>query len=160
MISETKKEERSEYCSIYVTPTVKKEFDAAKDNQALKEQIIKQFLAVEKDWLTSELKEIDEATVKYSAKLIGIKDAFRKNHDAYVNEIEEISKTAYDTFRKIDLISVNTDKSIQYSKERLSDLMKQINSIDFHKIERMLDLVNKINSMSDHDLSLLKKLLS
>jgi hypothetical protein len=157
---ETKKEERSEYISIYVTPTLKREFEAAKDNQALKESIIKNFLKSETNWLESEIKEIDESVIKYSAKLIGIREAFQKNQSAYIVEIEAISKTASESFKKIDSISNQTEKSIQYSKDRLSELLKQLNSIDFYKAEKMLELVERISGMSEHELGLVKKLLS
>lgn len=160
MSTEIKKEERSEYVAIYVTPTLKKEFELAKDNQVLKETILKQFLSNEKDWLNDELKQIDESTVKYSAKLIGIKDAFSKCQDAYAEEIDSIYNKANDTFRKLDTISENTRKSIEYTKANLSGMLTQISTIDFYKIEAMLALINKINSMSITELELVKKLVN
>jgi hypothetical protein len=154
------KEERSEYVSIYVTPSLKREFELAKDNKSLQEGIIKQFLTTEKDWLNSELKDIDEATVKYSAKLIGIKDAFSKCQDAYILEVESVVKKANDTFRKLDTVTESTNKSIERTKSNLHGMLTQISAIDFYKVERLLELVNKINSMSDKDLELIKKLLN
>ncbi len=38
---ETKKEERSEYITMYVTPSAAKEFKEAKDNKELQDSIIK-----------------------------------------------------------------------------------------------------------------------
>lgn len=160
MSTEAKKEERSEYVAVYVTPTLKKEFELAKDNKALQETILKGYLSTEKDWLNDELRQIDESTVKYSAKLIGIKDAFAKCQDAYVLEIEDIYKKANSTFQKLDSISENTRKSIESTKTNLERMLSQINSIDFYKIEKMLSLVGKVNSMSESELELLKKLLN
>jgi methyl-accepting chemotaxis protein len=160
MSNEIKKEERSEYVAIYVTPTLKKEFELAKDNQALKETILKQYLTNEKDWLNDELKQIDESTVKYSAKLIGIKDAFSKCQDAYVEEIEAIYKQANDTFRKLDTVSESTRKNIEQTKNNLKGMLTQISTIDFYKIEKMLELINKVNSMSNSEMELMKKLLN
>ena len=160
MSNEIKKEERSEYVAIYVTPTLKKEFELAKDNQALKETILKQYLTNEKDWLNDELKQIDESTVKYSAKLIGIKDAFSKCQDAYVEEIESIYKKANDTFIKLDTISVDTKKSIEHTKDSLKDMLKSISEIDFYKIDKLLEIINKVNLMSSDELELMKKLLN
>ena len=154
------KEERNEYVEIYVTPTVKRELEAAKDNQALKELILKQYLTSEKDWLEEELKQIDESTVKYSAKLIGIKDAFSKCQDAYVEEIESIYKKANDTFIKLDTISVDTKKSIEHTKDSLKDMLKSISEIDFYKIDKLLEIINKVNLMSSDELELMKKLLN
>lgn len=154
------KEERNEYVAIYVTPTVKRELEAAKDNQALKELILKQYLTSEKDWLEEELKQIDESTVKYSAKLIGIKDAFSKCQDAYVEEIESIYKKANDTFIKLDTISVDTKKSIEHTKDSLKDMLKSISEIDFYKIDKLLEIINKVNLMSSDELELMKKLLN
>lgn len=160
MSTEAKKEERSEYVAVYVTPTLKKEFELAKDNKALQETILKGYLSTEKDWLNDELRQIDESTVKYSAKLIGIKDAFAKCQDAYVLEIEDIYKKANNTFQKLDSIAENTRKSIESTKTNLERMLSQINSIDFYKIEKMLSLVDKVNSMSETELELLKKLLN
>jgi hypothetical protein len=106
------------------------------------------------------LKQIDESTVKYSAKLIGIKDAFSKCQDAYVEEIEAIYKQANDTFRKLDTVSESTRKSIEYTKSNLTSMLSQISTIDFYKIEKMLELINKVNSMSNSEMELMKKLLN
>jgi len=160
MSNEIKKEERSESVFIYVTPTLKKEFEHAKDNQVLKETIIKQFLTNEKDWLNDELRQIDESVVKYSAKLIGIKDAFGKCQNAYIEEIETIYKKANDTFRKLDTVSESTRKNIEHTKNNLSGMLTQISNIDFYKIEKMLELINKVNSMSNSEIGLMKKLLN
>lgn len=160
MSNEIKKEERSECVAIYVTPTLKKEFELAKDNQSLKETILKQYLTQEKDWLNDELKQIDESTVKYSVKLIGIKDAFDKCQNVYIDEIETIYKKANDTFKKLDTISESTRKSIEHTKSNLHGMLNQISNIDFYKIETMLELINKVNSMSNTEIELLKKILN
>jgi hypothetical protein len=155
-----KKEERSEYVTVYVTPILKKEFELAKDNQTLKETILKRYLTSEKDWLECELKEIEESTIKYSAKLIGIKEAFSKCNTAYCEEIEAICVQANDTFRKIDTIADSTRKSIESTKNNLSSMLTQISNIDFRGIERLLELINKVNSMSNSELELMKKILN
>ena len=155
-----KTEERSEYVAIWVTPTLKKEFELAKDNQVLKETILKRYLTTETDWLNEELKEIEESTVKYSAKLIGIKDAFSKCQDAYVAEIEKIYKQANGTFSKLNTVTESTRKNIERTKNNLTEMLTQISRIDFHKIEKMLELINKVNSMSTSEMELMKKLLN
>lgn len=106
------------------------------------------------------MKQIDESTVKYSAKLIGIKDAFSKCQDAYVEEIETIYKQANDTFKKLDTVSESTRKSIEHTKNNLAGMLTQISTIDFYKIEKMLELINKVNSMSNTEIELMKKLLN
>ena len=159
-MSTQNKEERSEYVAIYVTPTLKKEFELAKDNKTLQETILKQFLTNEKEWLNSELKEIDESTVKYSAKLISIKDAFSKCQNTYVEEIESIYNKANEKKKKLSSVSDSTNKSIDQARNNLTSLFTQLDKIDFYKIERLLSLVDKVNSMSTTELELLKKLLS
>jgi hypothetical protein len=157
---EVKKEERNEYVSIYVTKSLKQEFELAKDNQTLKEKIIRDYLSGEKDWLEDELKQIDESTIKYSAKLIGIKDKFQDANSAYVEQVEAIYNNANETFKKLDGVAIQTQKNIEYTKERLSDVLKQINNIDFSKLDRLINTVDKFNNMSSEELDLLKKLLS
>ena len=155
-----KKEERSEYVAICVTPTLKKEFELAKDNQVLKETIVKQFLTNEKDWLNDELRQIDESVVKYSAKLIGIKDAFGKCQNAYVEEIETIYKKANETFKKLESVAENTNTKIERTKNNLYSMLDTMAKIDFTRVERMLSLVEKLDSMSQSEMDLLRKLLT
>jgi len=159
METQIKKEERSESVFIYVTPTLKKEFEHAKDNQVLKETIIKQFLTNEKDWLNDELRQIDESVVKYSAKLIGIKDAFGKCQNAYIEEIETIYKKANETFKKLDLVAENTNVKIERTRTNLYSMLESMSKIDFSRVERMLSLVEKLDSMSQSEMDLLRKLL-
>lgn len=157
---ENKKEDRSEYVSIYVTPTLKKEFELAKDNQSLKESIIKNYLSSERNWLEDELKQVDESTIKYSAKLIGIKEKFQLAQNAYVEEIESIYKTANNTFKKLDTISSDLEKKLANAYSDTNQLISKINSMDFSKIERLLDLTNRVSNMSTSEKELLKKLLN
>lgn len=154
------KEERNSYVSIYVTPTVKKEFEAAKDNETLKETIIKNFLTSEKNWLEQEIKEIDESTIKYSAKLIGIKEKFAEANESYVNEVQAIYDNAYSTFKKLDSVAKSTSDSLKYTKENLSSVLTSISNIDFYRVEKLLELINKVNAMGNDELTLLKKLLN
>lgn len=160
MNTDQKKEERSESVFIYVTPTVKRDFEAAKDNQALKQDIIKRFLTNEREWLNDELRQIDESTIKYAAKLVGIKEEFSKCQDAYVEEIEAICSKANETFKKLDSIAVNTRESIDRTMNNLRGIFTALDKIEFHKVERLLSLVDKINGMSPKELELIKNLLN
>ena len=85
-----KKEERTESIWFQVTPSVKKELDAAIDNDELKETIIKNFIKSETNWLVEEMKEIDDITIQYKAKLVQIKSNFKEAQSAYVEEIEKL----------------------------------------------------------------------
>lgn len=160
MENHLRKEDRSEIVSVWVTPTVKKELEAVKNNDSLKESLIKRYLKDETDWLNRELKEIDEATIKYSAKLIGIKDAFSKCQDAHIEEIEAIYTKASETFSKINNVCNDVNRNINNTKNNLSALLQQISIIDFYKINKLLETVDKINSMSEKELELLRKVLS
>lgn len=160
MPNETKQEERSEYFAFYVTPTLKRELEQQKDNQALKETIIKNYLASERNWLENELKMIDETTIKYSAKLIGIKEAFAKQQDVYITECEAIADTAYQAFNKLDTITEATEQRIDQASGRLLSLHSQVSKLDFNKFERMLELVKKLSSMTEYEMELLKKILN
>lgn len=153
------KEERSEGVYIYVTPSIKRDFELAKDNKELQETIIKSFLQSEKEWLNQELKCIDESTIKYSARLLGIKESFSKCQDAYITEIEALYKTAENTLSKLNSVVESTNISINRTQLNLAAVLNQAQKVDFYKIEKMLDLLNKVNSMGDSELALLKKML-
>jgi DNA-binding LytR/AlgR family response regulator len=154
------KEERSEYIGIYVSKTVKKELEGAKDNKDLKETIIRRYLKSETDWLEEELKEIDKATIKYTAKLIGLQDAFEKAQSINVEEVEKIYKVATDTLKKIDATAGYVKTNIQQTTDNLNSMLKRIGEIDFYKIERLLEIINKINNMSTAELDILKKVIN
>ncbi len=114
------KEQRSEYVSIYVTPTVAKEFKAAKENEALKESIIRGFIEREVDFLKDEMKEIDEATIRYTAKLLTIKDKFTEAQDKYSEEIAELCNISYKAFEPIETKFNSFKKQIENTQKEVT----------------------------------------
>jgi len=98
--------------------------------------------------------------VKYSAKLIGIKDAFSKCQDAYIEEIEAIYKKGNETFRKLDEISNSTNRSIENTKNSLESVLKRMSEIDFGKAQTMLNLIDRVSNMSPKEIELMKKLIN
>lgn len=154
-----KENNRSEYVSIYVTPELKKEFEAAKDNQVLKETIIKRYLQGESDWLEQELKGIDEATIKYQARLIGIKDSFAKVQDAYVTEIENLYQKVTEADKKISTQLQNAAPLIKHLTEEVKSLSDKIPYINTERIERLITVVEKYNGMTAEEKELIKLIL-
>jgi ParB-like chromosome segregation protein Spo0J len=153
------KEERIEYIGIYVTPTLKKELELVKDNQTLRDSIIKNYLQTEKEWLEQELNDIDELTVKYRAKLIGTKEAFSKVQDVHCDEISKMYDKTTETFGKINTVVKNTQDKIKEVSHNLDSMFRSINSIDLSNAERLLELVEKLSKMSKKEKEILSKLL-
>lgn len=109
---------RTEYVGVYVTPEVKKEIEFNKDNPTIIENIIKRYLSSEKDFVEQELKDIDDVTVKYKARLIGIREAFQEANSSYVQEIEDIYKSGETTLNKLS-------SSIKSFKEEIQSIQHQ-----------------------------------
>ena len=155
-----KTEERTEWVSMRVTPSIKKEFERLGDDDKMKEFIIKNLFETEKNWLESEMKEMDDATLKYSAKLITIKENFSKAQDSYVQEIEKISSEADKTFKKLDSVAESLNNKMKTANETLSRIYGNIKSINLYDLERLIGLLDKYNSMSEKEKELMKILLS
>jgi hypothetical protein len=159
MSLEVKKEERSEYIAIWATPAVKKEFDLAKDNKTLQESIIRRFLQSEKSFLEAELQGIDEATIRYSAKLIGIKDKFSEVQDQYTEQIDSIYNKANETFKKIDGITRGLQSSTERAFIDVKKLSDSISYVNVERLERLAAVIEKYNAMSIDEKKLIKLLI-
>ena len=153
------REERSEGIYMYVTPTIAKEYKEAKDNKELEETIIKRFLRSETEWLEEELKAMDDQTIKYRAKLIGIKEAFSLAQDSYVTEIESISTKAYTTLTKLDNFTKDLNNNIQSCFNNIVALDKRLQYINIIPLEKLLASVDRFNEMNDEQKQLIKLLL-
>ena len=153
------REERSEGLYVYVTPTVAKEYKVAATNKDLEETIIKRFLKSETDWLSEELKAMDDQTIKYKAKLIGIKEAFSLAQDSYVTEIESISTKAYTTLTKLDNFTKDLNNNIQSCFNNIVALDKRLQCTNITSLEKLLAAVDRFNEMNDEQKQLIKLLL-
>lgn len=156
---EVEREERTEFVSVYVSKSVAKQFKAAENNRALEEQIIKDFFTRERDWLESEMKEVDEATIKYKAKLIAMKESFSKANSSYVDEIEKIYDEGHKTITKIDGEIKKTQESLRGLSEFAGRVVKQISGVETWKIKEMLDQVERFNNMSTKQKDLILTLM-
>lgn len=157
---DTEREERSEMVFISVTPKVKKEIELIKDNQSLKEQIIKNFFATEKNWIEQELKAVDEATLKYSAKLITIKDKFAEVQSSYIEEVESIYNTAEKTFSKIDTITSKLDLKSEQAIKGVKRLSNAIGHINVERMERLMDAVDRFSSMNPEQKEMIELIIN
>ncbi len=152
--------ERTEYVSIYVTPEVKKEFELAKDNKSLQESIVRNFCQSESKWLEQEMQGIDEATIKYTAKLLTIKDKFQEAQNSYIEQFDIIYGLANQTFKKADNVVKDLDSKTSEVFEKISRINKSISAVDYHSLERLLSAVEKFNGMSTKEKELITLLLS
>lgn len=153
-------DKRTEYVSIYVTPEVKKEFNLAKDTPALQETILRRFLRSETEFMESEMKAIDDYTIRYKAKLIGIRDAFDKTQDSYIEEIEAINEKVQKTLTKIDTVTRPLNDQCRTILSTIKAINTSIADIDIYKLERLISTVEAYNNMSDSQKELIKLLVT
>jgi hypothetical protein len=153
------KENRTELVSLWMTPEAAREINAVKDNDKLKDQIIKTFIQREKDWLESEITEMDEYTVRYRAKLLTIRDSFEKAQGSYQDELEAIFKSASDTFSKIGGLVADVKATTDIAMSHVTKLRDNILYIDVDRLERLLTAVERYNSMRDDEKELIKLII-
>ncbi len=160
MKNQGKREERSEYISMYVSPTVKKQWEGARDNAKLQEEIIKMHITSESSWIESELKEMDEMTIKYKAKLIGIKDAFSQAQDSYQEEVEAIWEKANQTFSKVNTITDSLARKSEEALISINGLSNGIRFINVERLERLLVVIDKYNALGKEEKGLINALIN
>lgn len=160
------KEERSAVISLWVTPSVKKEFEFAKDNQSLQEKIIKSFIGNEIEFVKDEISKISEIDVRYKAMLLTIKDNFEKAYDAYYESLEPLVNKLSELDRKLRNSlepTMETLKDLNHKADSLFKLVERadraIKSINTDRVYDLMELIDKINSMSEEDKSVLSMLL-
>jgi hypothetical protein len=161
---ETKRDERTEYITFHVTKEVKKDLELAKDNESLRDSIIKKFITSETSWLKEEMQGIDEATIKYRAKLLTIKDNFAESQDLYIEQIEDIYNNANNTFDKIGKRVDTVNKMIENATDKITSLNNRIKNVqlDYFNtsgLEKLLDVVERFNSMGEKEKDLINTLL-
>mgnify|MGYP005609038577 FL=1 len=146
---------RTEYVGLYVTPEVKKEIEFSKDNPTIIENIIKRYLSNEKDFVEQELKDIDDASVKYKARLIGIREAFQEANSSYVSEINEIYESGQNILNKLS----SSIKSFKDEIQSVQHQYVQFSSFHISQFERILNLMEKFRYMSTEEKEILKVLM-
>jgi hypothetical protein len=153
-------EKRKEYVSIWCTPEVKREFELAKDNPTLQETIIRRYLKSETDFLEQEIKEIDDYTVKYKARLIGIREAFSKAQGSYLNEIEAINEVIQGAICKVDAITKPLNDSTKRVLQDVKTINETIASISSYKLESFISTIEKFNNLTKDEKELIKILMT
>lgn len=166
-MEEIKKEERTEYVGIYTTPSMAKKIREANDNETLKDKIIKDFITNETDWLKDEVKNMDDITTIYRAKLITIKDNFSTAQDMYVSEIEKLMERSFEALKPIDEKFYSMKKEVEsmkdginYASDMILELSSKISYIDYSRIEKLLILVDRFNKMDESEKELIRLLLN
>lgn len=161
------KETRSEYVGLYMTPTMAKQVKEADSNEQLKDKLIKQFVTNEIGWLTDEISEMDNITVRYKARLLTIKDRFAEAQNIYVSEIETLINKTEDAMKPLNGKFNSLKNEIEQIKNSADGVSKVVDSlsakighIDYSRIERLLDAVDRFNKMSDSEKELIRLVIS
>lgn len=157
------KKDRTEYLGIYVTPEVKKELDAVRNNSELEEQIYRRFIESETQWLEEEIMSIDEIEVKYRAKLIGIKDSFAKVQDTYVEQIEKLISKTDKRNQDLDASLNQLNEKVQAVFDNANELSKRVDNLGYlniNRLESFMDVLDRFDKYSNEQKELMKMLLT
>jgi len=148
-----------QFVTLYLPEKLAKELNAYKDDFAIQETIIKGYIKREVDWLEQELKEIDDATIKYKAKLIGIKDAYGKAQDEYVEELEKLSILTQQKEKEINDRIEKIRDSVSGIKHQITGITKELESIPLWKLDDAINTLEKYEKLTDRQKNLIKNLL-
>ena len=154
---------RTESIWIDVTPEVKKEFDNCRNDKEMQEQIIREYIAREKEWLNESLEEFDKSELIYKCSLVKIKDSFKKAKEEYTNSISELYDSAYVKNKQLREELEKPEKMINELKEKV-DVIKNVLvdlriSDTMQKLESFISLIERFNNLSYEDKSLIKLLI-
>lgn len=158
-IDEKSDEKRSEIVSVWVTPEVKKELQKFESDDKTKQEIIRRFIKTETDWLEQEIREIDEARIKYEAKLIGIKDSYEKAQNEYVKLVNQIYDNTVKEQKKADQVFDKTEKLIDRVLHRAFELDKKMKSISYYSLEKLIETVQKFQGLDKDSKELIKLMI-
>ena len=155
---------RTEYVSLNVTPEVKKEIERYADDDKMKEEIIRQYIEREKNWMNDSLKDFDESELLYRCALVKIKDSFKKAQNEYSEAITELyteaEKQTHDLKNKL---SEPRDMLLQMQKE-LSCFEAEIKGLPsiytLQSIKDLFSIIKTYNMMSETDKELLIKIIN
>ena len=154
---------RTESVWINVTPDVKKEFDNCRNDQEMQEQIIREYITKEKEWLNESLEEFDKSELIYKCSLVKIKDSFKKAHDEYVNDISDLyviasvkNKQLEEELKKPEGIINELNKKIERIENSLNGLSLNTNVRD---LDSFISLIERFNNLSSDDKDFIKLLI-
>lgn len=154
------KENRSEYVGIYVSPEFKAELDLVRDNDKLKDEMIKRYFEDEKGWIKEEIQEMDDIGIRYKASLLKIKDNFRKSQDAYQEEIEEMYTATSKTFSKVTSAVENLKKKTENTKDNLHQISQSIKYINTNPLERLVTIAERYGKLNQDEKDMIKMIIS
>lgn len=154
---------RTECVFFHVTPEVKAEIEKYDDDDKMKEEIIRQYIEKEKDWLNVSLEDFNKSELIYKCSLVKIKDSFKKANDEYSDSIGKLYKEAFIKNKQLR-------EELEKPKEIINDLSEKVEGIKdalndlpllsiIEKFKSFISLIEQFNNLSDDDKSLIKALL-
>ena len=149
------REERNEYVGIYVTPTFKLELEKVKDNNTLKNEMIKLYFDDEKRWIKEEIQEMEDVDIRYKATLLKIKDNFKKAQASYQEEIEELYATTEKTFSKVTNAVDNLKAKTNNTKDNLHQISQSIKYINTDPLERLVSIAERYGKLNQDEKGLI-----
>lgn len=160
------KEERSEHIWMWVSPSVKKELESARDNQSLQEKIIKEFVTSEISFMKDEIANISEIDIRYKSMLITIKDNFEKSFESYCEGIQSLQNILGDKNKELhnSLMPVKNElETLKGEAEKIKTMVlsikETINNLNIDKVYDIIALIERINKMSESEKEILSLLL-
>lgn len=154
---------RTECVFFHVTPEVKKEIEMYDDDDKMKEEIIRQYITNEKDWLNESLEEFDKSEIIYKCSLVKIKDSFKKAQEEYADDISKLYDMAYVKNKQLKEELEKPEKTINELNEKVNGIKDVLESLrienTMQRLESFISLIERFNNLSSDNKSLIKSLL-
>lgn len=154
---------RTECVFFHVTPEVKAEIEMYDDDDKMKEEIIRQYITREKDWLNESLEDFDKSELIYKCALVKIKDSFKKAQEEYADDISKLYDMAYVKNKQLREELEKPEKMINELKEKVDEINSVLGSLRIsdttQKLESFISLIERFNNLSSDDKLLIKALI-
>ena len=155
----SKLEERTEYVTIKVTPTVKKEFQLMASNEEMQDAIIRRFAESEIKMIEEDMRQIDEYSIRYRARLLAIKDNYQGISDVHNKEIDDIYTTVHTKLKGFDKISEKLERDSEKTLHNFKKIAQSIEYVPVDRFERLLTCIEKFKQLSTEEQELIEKLI-
>ena len=153
-------QERTETVFLSVTPHVKRQIEAAKDNKELQLSIVKEMFELEKNWLKQELQQMDDDLLQYRALLLKMREAYKEAQQEHYNKVndlwDEISKSVPSFTKKVESLV----KELEPVTIALTAIKNQTDSVNTWKAKEIIEMVNLVSNMTPEKIEMFNLLVN
>lgn len=156
-------EERTELVTLFVTKEEKEKFLELDGNLKAQEQLVFNHLNTIKRRLEQEIKITEDMFSHFDERVKYLSENLGDTETRTAKELEEIYDKIEPSFQKLFSVSSKgygqINSVIKDTLDKLKDIEKSLERIDFKRAERFVDILERFSSLTKEDKELYKLLL-